>query len=753
MARRLSSQHSFTGGEISPLMASRSDLKVYKQSVKTSTNRYASKLGPSIKRTGSVYIQDIEDETKRPRAWSFINSLGVSVTLEFGENYVVAYEDDVEVGVKLTTTYDEDEVELLSLVNDQDIIYCACNGINFRQITYDPDHVDRLTAIADVSWDTTSPAITQPDLCCIFQQRLILIDSTGLTGNASKSGNLKNFTTGSDADDSFVINLPMHNVSKITAVSVSNILLIHTTTSEMVIEPTGTGGFIGPLDYKITQRSTLGCYSNRTVVTGQEVIFPGRHGLTLNRFYYDYEIDAFRSDVLSDFAEHLFISKIKDIAYSELSRRLFVVLESGDVLCATYVRERQILAWSKFTFSGIVESLSIGFDSDGKESVYLFIKRTINSATVRYVEILDSGDGTNILDSFVDSAKTFGVTPTAGTLYPLALVDSSGNLYNGGASISGIGATTLKGHGDDTAIILSSVLAVDIPIGSKVIVTGLTGTHGYVDLLNNVEHTVVDAFDNSGSTLIIIDLYPSQNDSTTVTSGTLAYGAANIYLHNDKTIVLATSHGLSTNDRVEIVTSGATAAEALVFDNVFEIVNEHTNYISFTSGIFDSTEVGNTITCTYAGYVDSLTGLSHLEGETVGIRAEGSPLADAVVSSGAVALETPVNEAVVGLKYTSTLELLPFDLGTPFNSTLGQPTIKCHLLIHINNSDSPSINGNKVPIRKANTKFNETIQLFTGYLDYGSTFWSNQGTVEIIDNSVLPSVITGIFGSTIVNSR
>lgn len=62
---------------------------------------------------------------------------------------------------------------------------------------------------------------------------------------------------------------------------------------------------------------------------------------------------------------------------------------------------------------------------------------------------------------------------------------------------------------------------------------------------------------------------------------------------------------------------------------------------------------------TYSGVATStLSGLSHLEGETVQVWGDGSRLADATVSGGQITLTESVTDAVVGLGYTSRLKTL-----------------------------------------------------------------------------------------------
>jgi hypothetical protein len=61
----------------------------------------------------------------------------------------------------------------------------------------------------------------------------------------------------------------------------------------------------------------------------------------------------------------------------------------------------------------------------------------------------------------------------------------------------------------------------------------------------------------------------------------------------------------------------------------------------------------------------TVSGLSHLEGKTVGILGDGNVFPPAVVSGGAIALDTPASQIVIGLPYDAELETLDLDVGDP----------------------------------------------------------------------------------------
>lgn len=75
----------------------------------------------------------------------------------------------------------------------------------------------------------------------------------------------------------------------------------------------------------------------------------------------------------------------------------------------------------------------------------------------------------------------------------------------------------------------------------------------------------------------------------------------------------------------------------------------------------------------YSGTATStITGLSHLEGETVGVLADGAVQVDATVASGQITLTKPASKVLVGLPFTSTAQPMKFDYELRDGSTRGR---------------------------------------------------------------------------------
>jgi hypothetical protein len=126
-------------------------------------------------------------------------------------------------------------------------------------------------------------------------------------------------------------------------------------------------------------------------------------------------------------AEHISESGIKSMSYQqEPNQLIWCVREDGRLVCLTYQREQQVVAWHKHIFGGafgtgiaVCESIATIPTNDKEYQTWVVVKRTINGVTRRYVEYLnqfdfDQTDNTefNFLDSQLEYA---GATTTLNT--------------------------------------------------------------------------------------------------------------------------------------------------------------------------------------------------------------------------------------------------------------------------------------------------------------------------------------------------
>jgi len=116
----------------------------------------------------------------------------------------------------------------------------------------------------------------------------------------------------------------------------------------------------------------------------------------------------------------------------------------------------------------------------------------------------------------------------------------------------------------------------------------------------------------------------------------------------------------------------------------------------------------------------TVSGLDHLEGETVSILGDGEPQTDKVVSKGGIFLDKAVNTAIVGLIYTSVLQPRPINDGSISGVSIGKTQRVNKLNIQLHKSGSFYVGNDLddltyIPIRKASDDITKAVPLFTGF--------------------------------------
>lgn len=143
----------------------------------------------------------------------------------------------------------------------------------------------------------------------------------------------------------------------------------------------------------------------------------------------------------------------------------------------------------------------------------------------------------------------------------------------------------------------------------------------------------------------------------------------------DPVVITCASHGLSNGDRVKI--RGVEGMTELNYKS-FLVASASTDTFELTD--LDGNDIdGSDYTAYEEGgevrkCVNSISGLDHLEGETVQVLVDGASHPDCVVSSGAITLDSYYSEVHVGLGYTARLTTNDYEPAP--NRVSGQGKIK-----------------------------------------------------------------------------
>jgi len=154
---------------------------------------------------------------------------------------------------------------------------------------------------------------------------------------------------------------------------------------------------------------------------------------------------------------------------------------------------------------------------------------------------------------------------------------------------------------------------------------------------------------------------------------------------------------------------------------------------------------------TYSGASTStLSGLDHLEGETVKIIINGATHPDKVVSAGSISLDIATTDAVVGLGYSSLLQTMRIDEGggiTDQTKTKRIYDVTVRFFETVGAKVGPNEdNLDIIPFRDSSAAMTAPVPLFTG--DKSTEFPSDYGTdgfVVVKQDQPLPMTILAIY--------
>jgi len=156
---------------------------------------------------------------------------------------------------------------------------------------------------------------------------------------------------------------------------------------------------------------------------------------------------------------------------------------------------------------------------------------------------------------------------------------------------------------------------------------------------------------------------------------------------------------------------------------------------------------------TYSGGATaSLSGLTHLEGETVQVVGDGAVMPDAVVSSGAIALSESVTSASVGLKYTTELVTLPPELPQADGASFGKKKSWNRIILNLYETLGIAVNGKQLVFRTGGDPMDSGPPTFTGQFDITNLGWKeSDASITITQEQPLGMTLISLTGELSVN--
>ena len=751
MARVAVQLTNFTGGELSPRLDGRNDLNKYSSGCKTLENMIVYPHGSAARRSGTQFVAEVKNSAAKTRLIPFEFSTTQTYMLEFGNQYIRFYKDNGQIL--------ESDVTISGATQANPVVITATGH------SYDNGDEISITGVVGMTELNNKRYLVANKTTNTFEITDIdgnNIDGTGFT--AYTSGGVANrvyeistpYLTAELFDIKFAqsadvmyITHPNHEVEKLSRTGHTSWTLAdvdfqygpfqdHNTTATTMTSSHTTLGATTTL----TLSSTTGVNSNQGFLStdvGRLVHIKDGH-VKITSYTSSTSVDATVEDAISSG------SATTDFAMGSFSDT------TGHPSCVTFFEQRLVFAGTKeqpqtlfFSKSGDYENMDDGYHAtvaDDDAIIYTIASNQVNA--IRFMtatrtlivgtaggEFTVSGGGTDV-----------AITPTN------ILIKKQSN--HGAANLDAIAA------GNATLFLqrakrkirelaynfdVDGYLAPDMTILSEHITEGGITQMAYQQEPNQIVWMTRDDGELIGLT------YQREQQVTAwhrqIFGGSFSSGNA----------VCESVAALPTDD-----------AEYQVWVIVKRTINSVTRrYVEYLNA-FDFTETDNTTfnfldsQLNYDGSATTtITGLDHLEGQTVSILANGSTHPDKTVSSGAITLDRSSTKVKVGLPFTSLLQTMRLDAGAA-NGTSQAKTkriydISLRLYESVGVEVGPDLqNMERIPFRSSADAMDTAIPVFTG--DKEIEFRGNyetDGFIFVRQTQPLPLTVLSLYPNLVTN--
>ena len=256
-----------------------------------------------------------------------------------------------------------------------------------------------------------------PRAVAFYEERLYFAGTAGRpqTIFGSVTADFENMTPGTLDDSAINITIASDQVNVIKHMIPGRFLQVLTSSSEFTLSG-GTTGPVTPTNVSVLRETTFGSSDVRPLRAGASTILIQKGQEKVKEITFDLDTDGLVGRDLTILAEHLARGGLTDMVWQqEPELVLWFVRSDGTLVGLSYDPANNTIGWHQHPLggTGTVESIT-AIPSGAEDQVYLSVKRTINSATVRHIVYMKPVYfGTDVSDAFyVDSGLTYDSTAT-----------------------------------------------------------------------------------------------------------------------------------------------------------------------------------------------------------------------------------------------------------------------------------------------------------------------------------------------------
>ena len=247
------------------------------------------------------------------------------------------------------------------------------------------------TTWAQGSW---SDVLGWPARVTFHQQRLCFARTTYQPQNvwASQSFIYENFAINGGADDDAIdIQLASTEANEIQWLASAESLIAGTYGGDFVIR-SGDDSPLTPSNTNAFKQSSWGSEAIQPKRIGNFFYYIQRFGRKLREFFYNFDINSYKSVDKTILSNHISGDGFIDLVYQQSPDTiLWALTTNGTIATLTREVDQEVQAWSRQTTDGYYESIaSIPSQEGPYDEIWVIVRRNINGSFVRYVECFKS---------------------------------------------------------------------------------------------------------------------------------------------------------------------------------------------------------------------------------------------------------------------------------------------------------------------------------------------------------------------------
>jgi len=747
MARVHPFQTNFTAGELTPKLAGQIDFKKYNNGVEIMENMTVFPQGGASRRYGTRYVAPVKDSSKVTRLIPFEFNVEQSYVLEFGDQYIRFYKDDGQITsggspYEISTNITEDKLFEIQFTQSADVMY----------IVHESLPPQKLSRLGHTNWTLSTvqfengPFLDKNTGSITFTSSQHTV-GTGRTLTASGSGFGKdnNGFHSTDVGRSILMKdgdgvITGYTSATVVTWEVKKDLGASTATTEWAL-----GAWSEHTGYP----KTVSFFEQR-LVFGGSTYYPQTIWASESGFYEKFDTGA--GDPADAFIYTIAANKVNTIRWLAPARDLIVGTAGGEFkvgkpagepLQPDNVQITQQTTYGGYTTQPIQIGNAVLFLQRQRKKIREFSYRFEDDAYLAPDMTLlaehITGNGIIDVDYAQEPESIYWAVREDGTLLGMTYQREEDVIAWHRHIIGGSFKQTFNAATDVTPKTTDPLFNGFITISGHGFVTGdkvLYSANGGTKIGGLQDNTYYYVIAKDANNIEFAETYQQAKDRTVIQISA-GVGTQNIQSQAKVKSICTISEELENQTWIIV--------ERKVNGSIVKYVEYLDKNVNMDSCLSTTVNASST----------TITGLNHLEGESVQILIGDAVYPNQIVTSGEISVSLSPNTGYksleVGLGFVSQLKTMRVEAGASAGTAQGRKKRYNEVMVRLHKTVGININGDQLPFRTSSTPMGQNIKEFTGDKRVINLGWDRDGQIIIKQEQPLPMTILGITGTLVTS--